>query len=125
MPQVSVIPRTYPEVLGFFKGAFTYAKSQDFFPEEIVQGESEWKFGADLGICFLSPKHFEWSDTMGKGPFVSLKQANWFHLAHGADEGTEVGDEGFGVRVAGWGSLTADSKPRIYWPVFAVPPLAT
>lgn len=50
---------------------------------------------------------------MGKGPFVSLKQANWFHLAHRAEEGTEVGDEGFGVRVAGWGSLTADSKPRI------------
>lgn len=63
-------------------------------------------------MCFLSPKYFEWSDMMGKGS-VSLKQDNWFHLAHGAKERGEMGDKGVDVRVAGWGCLTPDSKPKI------------
>lgn len=60
------------------------------------------RFGVELERYFLSPKHFGWSDMMGKGSLCQ-HQTDWFHLAHGAKEGREVGDKRFGVRVTGWG----------------------
>lgn len=112
---MSVISRTHPEVLGFFWEAFTYAKSLFFFffHRKLYRENQNENLVQTWRCVFSLPSTLSDLIWWEKGLFVSLKQASWFHLAHGDKEGREVGDKGFGVRVTGWGCLIPDRDPKI------------
>lgn len=122
MPQVSVIPRTHPEVLDFLKEAFTYARSQVFFQRRLYRKNQNENWVQTRGCVFSLLSTLSDLIRWGKGLFVSLKQANWFHLAHGAKEAREVRDKDFWCE-GDWVGLshsrqqTQDTDPCLPFPL--------
>lgn len=123
MPQVSVIPRIHPEVLGFSLGSIYLWQIPRFFVGGGCTGRIRMKIWCRPGDLFsLSQALWViWYD----GERVSLSALNRLtglprHM------GLKKGER-WEIKVLRWlgGAVSLQTANPRYWPLFAFPPLAT